>query len=118
MRLDRLRRFEEGGQAPDPMQILQAYAQANQMDEETFAQFMQEFQSMAPQEQQHVLQVISQQLEQAAQQQAPQGQMPLRDGDEMQQQDPSQNPMVAQLGGMIDNSTCVWVISRIINHTT
>lgn len=105
MRLDRLRRFEEGGQAPDPMQILQAYAQANQMDEETFAQFMQEFQSMAPQEQQHVLQVISQQLEQAAQQQAPQGQMPLRDGDEMQQQDPSQNPMVAQLGGMIDNST-------------
>ena len=105
MRLDRLRRFEEGGQSPDPMQILQAYAQANQMDEETFAQFMQEFQSMAPQEQQHVLQVISQQLEQAAQQQAPQGQMPLRDGDEMQQQDPSQNPMVAQLGGMIDNST-------------
>jgi len=104
MRLDRLRRYDEGGQAPDPMQILQAYAQANQMDEETFAQFMQEFQSMAPQEQQHVLQVISQQLEQAAQQQAPQGQMPLREGDEMPQQDPNQNPMVAQLGGMIDNS--------------
>ncbi len=103
MRLDRLRRYDEGGQVPDPMQILQAYAQANQMDEETFAQFMQEFQSMAPQEQQHVLQVITQQLQ--AQQQTPQGQMPLREGDEMPQQDPSQNPMIAQLGGMMDNST-------------
>jgi len=99
--LHRLRRFEEGGQAPDPMQILQAYAQANQMDEETFGQFVQEFQSMAPQEQQKVLQVISQQLQQM-QQQAPQQGMQM--GEEAQMEQQQGNPMMAQMGARIGDA--------------
>ena len=99
--LHKLRRFEEGGQAPDPMQILQAYAQANQMDEETFGQFMQEFQSMPPQEQQHVLQIISQQLQQMQQQTPQQG---MQMGEEAQMEQQPGNPMVAQLGARIGDA--------------
>lgn len=102
MMLHRLRRYDEGGQAPDPMQLLQAYAQANQMSEEDFAQLVQEFKSMAPEEQQQALQAISQQLQQMQQQAQPQGMTMGADANQIPQE--QGNPMIAQLGARVENA--------------
>ena len=102
MMLHRLRRYDEGGQAPDPMQLLQAYAQANQMSEEDFAQLVQEFKSMAPEEQQQALQAISQQLQQMQQQTQPQGMTMGADANQIPQE--QGNPMIAQLGARVENA--------------
>ena len=102
MMLHRLRRYDEGGQAPDPMQLLQAYAQANQMSEEDFAQLVQEFKSMAPEEQQQALQAISQQLQQMQQQAQPQGMTMGADINQIPQE--QGNPMIAQLGARVENA--------------
>lgn len=102
MMLHRLRRYDEGGQSPDPMQLLQAYAQANQMSEEDFAQLVQEFKSMAPEEQQQALQAISQQLQQMQQQAQPQGMTMGADANQIPQE--QGNPMIAQLGARVENA--------------
>jgi hypothetical protein len=102
MMLHRLRRYDEGGQAPDPMQLLQAYAQANQMSEEDFAQLVQEFKSMTPEEQQQALQAISQQLQQMQQQAQPQGMTMGADANQIPQE--QGNPMIAQLGARVENA--------------
>lgn len=102
MMLHKLRRYDEGGQTPDPMQLLQAYAQANQMSEEDFAQLVQEFKSMAPEEQQQALQAISQQLQQMQQQAQPQGMTMGADANQIPQE--QGNPMIAQLGARVENA--------------
>lgn len=58
------------------MQLLQAFFQMNQMTEEQIQQFMQEFQGLPPEEQQQVIQHISEQV-QGGEQEAPIQEQPM-----------------------------------------
>ena len=81
---------EQGGNE-EMMQILQAYFEKNQMDEQMIQQFMQEFEALPPDQQQQVIEHIVQEL-QGGQQEG------------MEQQNSPEQPMQQapmQAGGMV-----------------
>lgn len=90
-----------GGQEEEIMQILQAYAQMNQMSEEEFNQLMTMFQNASPEEQQQMLQEIVAELE-GAQGGQPQQEMSPEEAAMMEQQMAQEQQAVMKMGGYFD----------------
>jgi hypothetical protein len=88
-----------GGEQEQMMQILQAYAEMNQMSEEEFNQLITMFQNATPEEQQQMLQEIVAELEGATQQQAPEQMASPEEQAMMEQQAMQEEPQPMMYNG-------------------
>lgn len=101
----------QGGVDPS-IQMLQAFFEINQMNEQQIQQFMQEFQQMAPEEQEKVMQYIAQQVQGGGQEQqtASEQQMPPQE-----QMAPEAATM--QMGGSTQPEWLRYQVGNIVNES-